>query len=501
MLVALMSGVKNITAVEVNPDTVEFMKEYSAYNGGLYTNFPNVKVVTAEGRNYLRQQTEKYDIIMLSIPVTKTSRSPEGFALTENFLFTKNSIADYYDHLTENGRLVIVTHGPEEVMRLMSLSHSVLDNRGITATEVMNRTYTLGSHMGGVFVLSKNNINPNESYLEHQALHAANMEPVISYLPYIKTTSNANHIQQALFDQCQMLNPALIAMSQGVLSQANLVRGLASMGLNVSAVTDESPFFYNFEVGIPGTLSSALTLSLLFVLAVILVPYFLSRKRTEHKHGSGKKHVGSAGAFPILFALLGIGFMLAEIPLIQRFTLFLGEPVLSVSVLLFSLLIGAGIGGLTSSRVSPNGLAKKTSFTAIGVASLLVLYAFVTPAILKQFLGLTLVERSLLSAALLIPLGFALGFPFPLGIRLMRERGRDSYIPWIWGINGSASVLGSVLAIVLAMKVGFAWAMVVGAICYVVAWLTLYMVSHAVEQKPGYARIVTVSATRDTQSR
>ncbi len=88
VLVALMSGIKNITAVEVNPDTVELMREYSAYNGGIYTNFPNVKVVTAEGRNYLRQQTDKYDLIMMSLAVTKTSRSPEGFALTENFLLT-----------------------------------------------------------------------------------------------------------------------------------------------------------------------------------------------------------------------------------------------------------------------------------------------------------------------------------------------------------------------------------------------------------------------------
>ncbi len=386
-------------------------------------------------------------------------------------------------------------------MRLMSLSHTVLENRGITATEVMNQTYTLGSHMGGVFVLSRNRINPDESYLEHAALHAADMQPIISYLPYIKTTSNVNHIQQTLFDQCQMLNPVLTGMSQGYLSQTDIVRGFASMGYNISVVTDEKPFFYNFEVGIPGTLSSALMLSLLFVVAVIFAPYFLSKKRTDHKHDSRKKHVGSAGPYPIFFALLGIGFMLAEIPLIQRFTLFLGEPVLSVSVLLFSLLIGAGIGGLTSSRVSPNGLAKKTSLAAIVVAAMLVLYAIVTPTVLKQFLGLTLIERSLLSAVILIPLGFALGFPFPLGIRMMREKGLDGYVPWIWGINGSASVLGSVMAIVLAMKSGFAWAMIVGAICYVAAWLTLRRTSPSFEQKAGYAGVVAMSRTGVTHSR
>ncbi|TES87661.1 MAG: hypothetical protein E3J93_05275, partial [Dehalococcoidia bacterium] len=110
VLLALMGSVDDITAVEVNQDLVDVVQEYAHYNGGIFTDFPDVKVIVDEGRNFLKRQTDKYDIIMLSLPVTQTSRSLEGYSLTENFLFTTESIHDYLDHLTDEGRLMVVTH-------------------------------------------------------------------------------------------------------------------------------------------------------------------------------------------------------------------------------------------------------------------------------------------------------------------------------------------------------------------------------------------------------
>ena len=90
VLISLLAGTKEITAVEVNKDLVDLMKKYSDFNGGIYDKFPGIKVIAEEGRNFIRSTKEKYDIIMLSIPVTKTSRSPEGFALTEIFFLQLN---------------------------------------------------------------------------------------------------------------------------------------------------------------------------------------------------------------------------------------------------------------------------------------------------------------------------------------------------------------------------------------------------------------------------
>src|SRR4030066_1097200 len=82
---------------------------------------------------FLKRQSEKYDIIMLSLPVTKTSRSLEGYSLTENFLFTTDSINDYMEHLTEEGRLIVVAHDPVEIMKLLSVSLTSLDQRGVAS--------------------------------------------------------------------------------------------------------------------------------------------------------------------------------------------------------------------------------------------------------------------------------------------------------------------------------------------------------------------------------
>jgi hypothetical protein len=115
ILLALMGGVREIITVEVNKDIVDLVHRYSWYNGNIYTGLKNVKTIVGEGRNFIKRQKDKYDIIMLSLPVTNSSRSLEGYALTENFLFTTESIGDYLDHLTDEGRLLVVGHNDFEV--------------------------------------------------------------------------------------------------------------------------------------------------------------------------------------------------------------------------------------------------------------------------------------------------------------------------------------------------------------------------------------------------
>ncbi|MCG8606660.1 hypothetical protein MJD09_16955 [bacterium] len=100
VVMALLGGVEDITAVEVNPDVVQMVRDYRNFNGGIYNNHPKVRTVVAEGRNYIRSHERKYDLIILAIPVTKSSRSVEGYALTENFMFTVESMQEYLDRLT-----------------------------------------------------------------------------------------------------------------------------------------------------------------------------------------------------------------------------------------------------------------------------------------------------------------------------------------------------------------------------------------------------------------
>lgn len=483
VLLALMAGIGQITAVEVNEDVVSIVKKYSDYNGGIYMKSPNVNTVVAEGRSFLRQQKDRYDIIMLSLAVTKTSRSPEGFALTENFLFTRESMQDYLDHLTDEGRLIVVTHGPAEVMRLISISYDVLGERGVS--DKMDYIYTVGSHMNTVFVLSKNKISPDESITRHRAVHNSAFDPRGSYFPYIRLTSNLNHLENGRFDECQMLDPALMAVAGGYISLDDLGRAAAENDLDISVVTDNRPFFYNFEKGVPDSLSSAFWFAIIFVMVSIVVPYVQLKKRRPAIRNGEDKGSGSISkllGITFFFFMLGVGFMLAEIPLIQSFILFLGVPTLSVGVLLFSILVGAGLGGLTSSRITWNPLARKIGLICLGISILILLYAFAVPQILTQLLYLSLPLRVIVSAGLLIPLGFSLGFPFPLGIRLVKEKQIEGHVPWLWGINGTASVLGSVTAVVVAITLGLSQALLIGAACYLAASLTCMLSP----EKSGY---------------
>ena len=201
ILLALMGGVREITAVEINKDLVDLVRRYSWFNGRIYKGLKNVNIVVDEGRNFLKRQKEKYDIIMLSLPITNTSRSLEGYALTENFLFTTDSICDYLDHLTDEGRLVVVGHNDAEILRLLSLSLAALNRRGVSITAAMNRIYIVGTDEYLVFVLKKTPFKPTEVFPMYQAIHQFDLESILSYFPYIRKVGT--------------INPALMALGSG----------------------------------------------------------------------------------------------------------------------------------------------------------------------------------------------------------------------------------------------------------------------------------------------
>jgi len=171
----------------------------------------------------------------------------------------------------------------------------------------------------------------------------------------------------------------------------------------------------------------------------------------------------------LLYIGLGVGFMLIEISLMQRFSLFLGSPVLSMAVLLSSILAGAGMGGLWSKRLMPStrttqGIAR----ASLWVAVISLIYAIALPPVLDLLLGFSFWVRIGIAATLLLPLGFCMGIPFPSGIRLLQEIHMEPLIPWMWGINGLGSVLGSTLTVAVAIRFGFMEAMIVSAVLYLV---------------------------------
>ncbi|MGQ9647215.1 MAG: hypothetical protein ACUVWO_11850 [Thermodesulfobacteriota bacterium] len=451
ILLALMGGIRKITAVEINKDQVNLANKYSAFNGGIYTDFSNVKIIVDEGRNFLKRQDEQYDIIMLSLPVTNTSRSLEGYALTENFLFTVESIQDYLDHLTDEGQLIVVGHNDAEILRLLSISLSALRQHGINPVVAMKQIYLLGSEEYPLLVMRKRPFEPEEILKAYASMVQLGYEQRSSYFPYI--------------GQEGMLNPALVALATGRIGLAEFIGMVSERGYDIRPVTDNSPFFYKFERGVPIPVSLILWFSVLLSILMIGIPFLLKKKNQD-------LDLFRYLITPLLlFLLLGIGFVVIEISLIQKFGLFLGHPVLSLAVLLFSLLGGAGLGSLWSSRLLSDKIRKGLSRTSILVALIATGYAFFLPFLFNKLLGLNLPIRILISILSLVPLGFFMGFPFPLGIRMLKNKGIENNIPWMWGVNGVGSVFGSALTLIVSINLGFTEALLTGAGCYFIIFL------------------------------
>ena len=453
VLISILGGAKEITAIEANPDLVEIMKKHSDFNGGIYDNYPGVRVLTEEGRQFIRSTDEKFDVIMLSIPVTKTSRSPEGYALTENFLFTSDSINDYLEHLTSNGRLIVVAHSELEIFRLVFTSLAALKKQGITTEAAMNRIYTIGSEMFPVFVLKKTPLTLAESKTVHLALHETGYDTSSSFVPNIEQEKHTLPISIGIAKH-YMLNPVLYALSNGELTPKNLV---LNNEINIKAVSDDSPFFYKFEVGLP----ISIKMLLFFSSIAMLFCWFLKSKTDENETTTEGSFY-----FLLLFSFLGIGFMIIEFPLFHNFILFLGRPTYSAAILLFSLLLGAGIGSWTCDVRPTRSPATRLQYAAMATGLIALADALFLRQLLNLFLGTPFITRLMISFFLIAPLGFFMGMLFPTGMKMLRKANLSSAIPKMWAVNGIGSVLGATLSIAISISYGFSYALMLGVAIY-----------------------------------
>jgi hypothetical protein len=264
-----------------------------------------------------------------------------------------------------------------------------------------------------------------------------------------------------------------------ILSAPDLQRFYAAQLLDISPSTDDRPFF-NQQArwsrlafrGLNQTGTTAGTESMLILLLVqatviagLLILFPLVR--------FSRQGLRTAGCWSYLayFAGLGLGFIMIEIALLQRFTLFLGEPIYAFAVVLGSLLVFTGAGAYLG-----EGLSRRAG-AGIGVAVpvVLVVLAVTTvgmPRVFDMALGLGLPWRVIISVALVAPLGLVLGMPFPLGLVAVGA-GAPTLVPWAWGVNGFFTVIGSVIAMLLGMMFGFSTVLMVAGACYVICFVAV----------------------------
>jgi len=475
VLNALHHQAKEVVAVEVNPTIVELLKKnYREYSGAIYLR-QEIQVVVDDGRSYVRREPRPFDLIVLPLTESLGASSTGLSSLHEDYRLTTEAIQDYLQALNPGGFIFINLYllpPPRAELRLVSVVKEALERAGKNPGD-----YLLAYRSWGTFSLmvKKEPIQSEEIQALKSFCQGLRFD-LVYYPGMLEKEANIYN---------RFATPLYFRSMQKVLRHGEKFYSMYPFDL--SPVTDDRPFFHHYfrwshlgevyrlagekwqiliEGGylVPIVFFQALLLSFIF----IVLPLIL-RKLNEQKLRIPRRQ---PLPWLIYFTALGLGFMFVEISLIQRFILFLGHPIFSVSLVIFSLLVFAGIGSRLSTRIdlrTPGGL----KLVLILAGSLIFLYAFFFPQVLPIFQGNPLLFRQVITIFLIAPLGLLMGMPFPLGIRLVGSQWQF-FVPWAWCANGCASVLGAILPVIIALAWGFQTVFFLAAFLYAMSLLVVW---------------------------
>ena len=447
VLLGLFGEADTITAVEVNPDFVSIVKDQREFDGGVYSDFPNVRVLVEEGRHFVKQSRSPFDLIVMALPSTAQMQNIEPFATSENFLLTKDAVEDYLKKLSLDGRLILTVHNNWELMRLLTTAVTVFEDRGVPEDEIRNHFAVFEAEYAPTVVIKKNAFAPDEALRWQKTCQSLARDlPTASYLPYGMVDDHPSPINQFLAEVSQ--------------SHDRVKSYITQSKYNISPCTDDRPFFYNIFTGTPGEYLWLLAGTFAFNILVIWQPLRLVRRE------SSEPHLPIVTLPLTILACIGAGFMILEVSLFQRLVLYLGSPTISLSILLSSLLIGMGLGSYFGKNLFGSEPARKLYVVSAAVVVIGILLHLVSPVVLGKALELGLTLRAAITFLVILPLAVLVGIPFPSCIQLLSDNHKDRYIPWMYGVNGSMSVLGSVLAAILSMVYGFTLTYFVGIAFY-----------------------------------
>lgn len=452
VLAALRHGAQRIDAVEINPAVADLVRErYAEWTGHLFAR-PQVRLHVAEGRAFVRRSADRYDLIQLSFVDTWAASAAGAYSLAEAYLYTVEAFTDYLTHLTDTGVLTVTRwrwYPPRETLKVAAVAAEALRRIGVADPGRHIVVLALG-RLGAVLVKRTPFTDSDRAALQ-QVAAARRFE--FLYAPGIAGENE------------------FVAL----LGAADPDAWAEAYAYDVRPATDDRPFFFQFgrwpaDLAGTGWRESMLALSgrmvllatLLQALALSVVLLILPRL-WRRRAGPPLR----AGGVVTYFAAIGLSFMLLEVSSMQRFTLFLGHPVYAIAWVLALLLLAGGAGSLLSRRLDPDG--RRLRLVCAAIAVLAIAYVAVLPRVFAATLGQPLPMRLAVTAALLAPLGLLLGMPFPAAVASLRRCGAEGLIGWGWAANGCASVLGPLLAVLIAMDLGFAAVSCIAAAGYGVA--------------------------------
>jgi spermidine synthase len=474
VLRAVANGSPSVTGIEINPIIANTVMRgrYADYSYHLYER-PEVHIQVTDGRSFVRNAKQNFDVVQMTLVDTWASTAAGAFALSENSLYTVEAFREYFEHVKPDGMVAITRwefRQPREALRVVSVAMQALHELGV---ENSARNFIVVSQGDldedgiPVVVLAKKSAFTAEEEEEVRVHLRSNPALVALYLPS---------------DPKENPFSALIARNDPYAFGREYP-------YNVAPVNDNAPFFFftlkldqllhqkDLSQGIDWkvnlgvvVLAMVLVISCVAVLAFLVIPLAV-------RGGDGQ-------ARPVrllYFVAVGLGYILVEIAFIQRFVLFLGHPTYALTVVVFLLLLSSGAGSLVSRKWMAQ---TQRAWLPLGfIAGVLLLYVFILPALLNALVGLPFEAKLVVSAVLLVPLGFAMGMPFPTGLRALasipvpqfpangKGEFQENVVEWAWAMNAGSSVLGSVLAMVIAIQFGLNVTLACGAGAYAMAIL------------------------------
>ena len=474
VLRAIANGSPSVTGIEINPiiATTIMRQRYADYSQHLYDR-PDVHIQVTDGRSFLRSTPQQFDVVQMTLVDTWASTAAGAFALSENNLYTVEAFREYFNHLKPDGMIAITRwefRHPREALRVVAVAMEALHGLGVAHPE-------------------RNFIVASQGSLEEDGI------PVVVLAKKTPFTDAEEDAVNAHLDKYAQLEPLYLPSDPGnnafsAMIASNDPYGFArAYAYNTAPVTDNAPFFFFTlkpgqilrEKGLSRNIDWKVNLGVLVLLLVLLISFVavLAFLILPLALGSGK---GRQSALPLLyFVAVGLGYILVEIAFIQRFVLFLGHPTYALTVVIFLLMLSSGAGSLSSRLWLPQTNSGWVPLLLVIVT--LLADVFFLPSRLTALVGMGFGYRLLVSGILLAPLGFVMGMPFPTGLRALAalpapefpagQTGSDNAIEWAWAMNAAASVLGSVLAMVIAIQFGLTVTLACGAAAYVLALLLM----------------------------
>ena len=464
---ALLFGLDRVTGVDINPIFIDqLQREFRNFAG--IAGRTNVTLVVDDARSYLSRSRDRFSVIQMSMIDTWAATGAGAFSLSENALYTREAWKIFLSRLTDDGFFTVSRwYNPWQIAetgRALSLGVAALLDLGVKRPA--DHLVLVTTERLCTLLISRNPFS---------ATDIEQLKRICADLQY-----NAVHLPGHLPPN------EILRQIAGATSWDELNRAAAGKDLNYDPPTDENPYFFNMlklnrldavfktrsgilRGNLMATTTLLLLLACLFVLAVSTVILPLTFRADADNRIAGRQLAFWSGA--AYFSLIGCGFMLVEIALIQKLSVFLGHPVYALGILLFTLIASTGVGSFISEKLPITRKPWLFVYPLVMAAAIIGL-RFLLKEILAAMITNPIGSKIATAVALIFPVGILLGFFFPTGMKLARQS-LGGETPWYWALNGVFGVLCSALAVFISIYLSISMNFYLSAACYAMAPIAL----------------------------